>query len=85
MLKATKPKPRNDSGLPPNKVCKDKAKWSATEEVAITTTLLEQKAASNSSESGFKPSVWLLVEFTVSKASYGDGRKDLHVTICSQC
>jgi len=27
MLKATKPKPRNNSGLPPNKVCKDKAKF----------------------------------------------------------
>jgi len=51
--------------------------------VAIITTLLKQKVAGNSSESGFKPSVWPLVEFMVSMAIYGDGRKDLQQ--CKTC
>jgi len=83
MPKAPKQKVRNDSGLPPKKVHKDKAKWSAAEEVAIITTLLKQKVAGNSSESGFKPAVWLLVKFMVSKASSGGGRKDLQQ--CKTC
>ena len=58
-------------------------KCSAAEEAAIITTLLKQKSAGNSSESGFKPSVWPLVEFSVSKASSGDVRKDLqHCKTC---
>src|SRR5882724_1009817 len=71
------------SSHPPKKMCKDKAKWTDTEEAAIITTLLEQKAAGNTSESGFKPSVWPLVEFSVSKATVGDVRKN--VLQCKTC
>ena len=61
---------------------KDKAKWTNTE-AAIITTLLEQKATGNASESGFKPSVWPLVEFSVRKATVGDVRKN--VLQCKPC
>ena len=71
------------SSHPPKKMRKDKAKWTNTEEAAIITTLLEQKATRNMSESGFKPSVWPLVEFSVSKATVGDVRKN--VLQCKTC
>ena len=51
---------------------KDKAKWTEAEEAAIITTLLKQKATGNVSESGFKPSIWPLAEFSMSKATVGD-------------
>jgi len=53
------------SSHPPKKMRKDQGKMTDTEEAAIITTLLKQKAAGNASESGFKPSVWPLVEFSV--------------------
>ena len=84
MLKAPNPNPSNDHNpIPPKKLCKDKAKWTTAEEAAIVTTLLEQKATGNASESGFKPSVWPLVEFSVSKATLGDVKKS--VLQCKTC
>jgi len=83
MLKAPNPNPSNDHNMhPPKKKCHDKAKWNAAD-VAIITTLLKQKASGNASESGFKPSVWPLVEFSVSKATVGDVRKN--VLQCKTC
>src|SRR5882724_7694660 len=71
------------SSHPPKKMHKDKAKWTDTEEAAIITTLLKHKATGNVSESGFKPSVWPPVEFSVSKTTVGDVRKN--VLQCETC
>src|SRR5882724_6464719 len=84
MPKTPNRNPSNDHNtLPPKKLHKDKVKWIVAEEVALITTLLEQKATGNVPESGFKPSVWPLVEFSVSKATPGDVRKN--VLQCKTC
>src|SRR5882724_5662063 len=72
-----------NNSLPAKKKHKDKANWTMAEEAAIITTLLEQKATGNTSESGLKPSVWTLVEFSVSKATVGDVKKS--VLQCKTC
>src|SRR5882724_1409662 len=83
MSKAPNPNPSNNHNMhPPKKKCHDKEKWTM-DEVAIITTLLKQKATRNSSESGFKPSVWPLVGFSVSKVTPGDVRKN--VLQCKTC
>jgi len=52
---------------PPNnkKTCLAKAKWTATEEAALVTILSNQKHIRNSSKSGFKGTVWRMVEVAV--------------------
>src|SRR5882672_384367 len=70
------PKAKDDPGLPSKKKHKDKAKWVATEEAAIIGTLLTQKAAGNSSESGFKSAVWSLVVHAVAGATMDSTQKD---------
>jgi len=47
--------PRHQLTSSQKKCTRTRWKWTDTEEAAIITTLLEQKAARNTSESGFKP------------------------------
>src|SRR5882672_10352136 len=63
----------NDPG---KKKRKDKARWVATEEVAIIVMLLIQKAAGNASESGFKPTVWSFMVQAVAGATMDSSKKD---------
>jgi len=63
--------------LPSMKKRKDPARWVAAEEAAIIATLLLQKAAGNSSESGFKPAVWPLVVDAVREATSETVKKNL--------
>ena len=48
-----------------NKKQQAKAQWTANEEVTLVTVLSDQKCVRNSSESGFKGTVWRMVEATV--------------------
>src|SRR5882724_13428575 len=70
-------KAKDAPDFPSKKKCKDKAKWVATEEAAMITTLLTQKGARNSSESGFKAVVWSLVVTAVAPATAVTTKKDL--------
>jgi len=65
------------------KKCQDPARWVAAEEATIITTLLLQKAAGNSSESGFKLAVWPLVVDAVREATSETVRKNLQQ--CKTC
>ena len=61
----------------------DPARWVAAEEAMIIATLLLQKAARNSLESGFKQAVWPLVVDAVSQAPSVDIKKNLQQ--CKTC
>ena len=62
---------------------RDKARWVTAEEASIITTLLLQKAAGNSSESGFKLAVWPLVVDAVREATSDTVKKTLqHCKTC---
>src|SRR5882724_12292863 len=69
--------------LPSMKKCRDPARWVAAEEAMIIATLLLQKAARNSLESGFKPVVWPLVVDVVSQATSVAIKKNLQQ--CKTC
>src|SRR5882672_9030363 len=70
------PKVKDDPRFPSKKKHKDKAKWVATEEAAIIGTLLTQKVARKSLESGFKSVVWSLVVHAVAGATMDSTKKD---------
>jgi len=65
------------------KKCRDPVRWVAAEEATIISTLLLQKAAGNSLESGFKPMVWPLVVNAVSQATSLAIKKNLQQ--CKTC
>ena len=56
---------------------KPRTTWLAAEEAAIVAELLVQKLAGNTSESGFKPSVWQAVKNAVTASISGHGNKDV--------
>src|SRR5882724_10624987 len=61
---------------PPNnkKTHLAKAKWTTTEEEALVTVLSDQKCIGNSSESGFKGTVWRMVEAAVRVIGEGPSK-----------
>jgi len=75
--KMTEVSKQADTPLLSQKKRRDKARWVAAEEAIIIATLLLQKAAGNSSESGFKPSVWTLVVDAVGDATTESVSKNL--------
>ena len=51
-----------------------KARWTATEEAALATVLSDQKRVGNSSENGFKGTVWKMVEAGVRAIGEGPSK-----------
>ena len=51
-----------------------KAKWTATGEAALVTVLSDQKHIGNSSKSGFKGTVWRMVEAAVRVIGEGPSK-----------
>src|SRR5882724_11051364 len=56
------------------KTCLAKAKWTTTEEAALVTVLSDQKHIGNSSKSGFKGTVWRMVEAAVRVIGEGPSK-----------
>ena len=56
------------------KICLAKAKWTTTEEAALVTVLSDQKCIRNSSKSGFKGTVWRMVEAAVRVIGEGPSK-----------
>jgi len=75
--KKTKVRKQADIPLLSQKKCRDKARWVSAEEAAIIMTLLLQKVAGNSSESGFKPSSLVLGGGCVGEATTESVRQNL--------
>src|SRR5882672_5342514 len=56
------------------KKCLAKARWSTTEEAMLATVLSDQKCVSNTSENGFKGTVWKMVEAGVRAIGEGPSK-----------